>query len=243
MVRETCDVVLPGAHVVFPGCDHGAMRIEMPAESGALVLLTLLVGAILGFAVLTDEVFLGETRAFDRRVLLALRDSAHPDHLGGPGWAQEIGRDFSALGGFGVLSLVTLAVASFELLKGRPRTALVILAAVGGALVLSEGLKFLFGRPRPDLVPHAVRVYSRSFPSGHSMLSAATYLTLAGLFARSCEKRREKFHLIGLAVLVTGLVGASRVYLGVHWPTDVLAGWVGGGAWAIVCLLVVRRIG
>ena len=100
----------------------------------------------------------------------------------------------------------------------------VLLVAVGGGVLLSTLLKIGFDRPRPDLVPHGAVVYA-SFPSGHAMLSAVVYLTLGALLARVQPRRLLKLYLLGLAILLTVAVGISRVYLGVHWPTDVVAGW------------------
>ncbi|MDJ0847243.1 MAG: phosphatase PAP2 family protein [Myxococcota bacterium] len=214
----------------------------MLRETLALALLALLAAAIWGFVELTDEVLEGETRAFDRRLLLALRDPGDPAQPIGPDWLQEMGRDFTALGGVGVLSLLVGSTAAFEWTRGRRGNALLVLGAAAGALLISQGLKGAFGRPRPDLVPHGSYVYTSSFPSGHSMLSAAVYLSLAGLLARAQPRKREKGFLIGLALLITGLVGTSRVYLGVHWPTDVLAGWCAGAAWAVACQLAAVRL-
>jgi undecaprenyl-diphosphatase len=109
-------------------------------------------------------------------------------------------------------------------------------------MLLSTALKLGFARPRPDLVPHGVRVYTASFPSGHAMLSAVTYLTLGALLARVQPQRRVKAFLLGLAIALTVLIGMSRVYLGVHWPSDVLAGWCGGAAWASLCWFVALQL-
>ena len=208
------------------------------SEIVPLVLLTLLAGGIWLFAALADEVMEGGTHGLDTRILLALRNPVDRALPWGPPWLQETGRDFTALGGVGVLSLVTLAVVGFLLLDGKRRAAALVAVAVGGGLVLATLLKHGFDRPRPELVPHGAYVYTSSFPSGHSMLSAVAYLTLGALLARLQPRRELKIFLIGVAMLLSFLVGVSRVYLGVHWPTDVLAGWTAGGIWAVICWLV-----
>lgn len=149
-------------------------------------------------------------------------------------------RDFTALGGIPFLVLLTLAVSTYLFLDGKGRIALLVLLAVAGSLILSSALKHGFQRPRPDLVPHGSYVYTTSFPSGHSTMAAAVYLTLGTLLARVQARRRQKAVLLAFALLLTVLVGASRVYLGVHWPTDVLAGWTAGGTWALVCWFLAR---
>jgi undecaprenyl-diphosphatase len=149
-----------------------------------------------------------------------------------------MGRDFTALGGVGVLTFITIAALGSLLLSRRFRMALFTLVAVSGGMLLSTLLKLGFDRPRPDLVPHESIVYTASFPSGHSMMSAVTYLTLAALLNSVEPSRRLKAYLLIVAIAVTVLTGVSRVYLGVHWPTDVLAGWAAGAAWAALCWLV-----
>ena len=118
--------------------------------------------------------------------------------------------------------------------------AVFVVASVVSGLLVSSFLKNLFQRPRPDLVPHGSYVSSASFPSGHSMLSAVTYLTLGALLSRSQRRKRLKAYFLLVAALLSFLVGVSRVYLGVHWPTDVVAGWAAGACWAIVCWLAAR---
>jgi undecaprenyl-diphosphatase len=134
-----------------------------------------------------------------------------------------------------VLTIVTISVAGYLSLEGKRQEAALLIVAVVGGLLISSLLKAGFDRPRPDLVPHGSIVSSRSFPSGHSMLSAVTYLTIGAISARLREDRRVKIYILVMAVLTTMLVGISRVYLGVHWPTDVLAGWTIGAAWALLC--------
>jgi undecaprenyl-diphosphatase len=201
----------------------------------ALAIFALIVWA---FVALAGEVVEGDTRAFDRAILLAFRNPADISQpLGSPA-VQEMARDVTALGGVTLLSLITLSVAGYLLLTRNDRIMLFLLLAIGGGALLSTLLKMAFDRPRPDLVPHAVYVDSASFPSGHSMLSAITYLTLGALLARVQTSLRVKVYLVGLAVLLTVIVGLSRIYLAVHWPTDVLAGWTAGAAWALLCWFV-----
>lgn len=199
-------------------------------------------GIIWGFAELADEVVEGETRRIDRWLLLLMRNPADLSDPIGPGWLEELGRDFTALGGVAVLTFTTLAAAGYMVLLGKGRAAAFTVLVIAGGMLLSTLLKFGFDRPRPDLVSHGSIVYTASFPSGHSMMAAVTYLTLAALLARIMPRRRLKAYILIIAVVLTVLVGISRVYMGVHWPTDVLAGWAAGGAWSLLCWLGVRYL-
>lgn len=210
--------------------------------------LLLLVGAlflILGawvFLELADMVKWGETQRVDEKIILALRNPEDPSDPIGPEWLEEIGRDLTALGGIVVLLLLTASVVGYLVLVRMYHAVGLVAAATLGGLVMSNFLKFHYHRPRPDLVPHLSKVMTSSFPSGHSMMSAVVYLTLGALLARLVRPVRLKIYFISLALLLTGLVGASRVYMGVHWPTDVLAGWSAGGAWAVLCWLAARHL-
>jgi undecaprenyl-diphosphatase len=104
-----------------------------------------------------------------------------------------------------------------------------------GGTALNSLLKLVFARPRPDLVTPLTQVLTLSFPSGHAALSAIGYLTLGALLAQAQASRAIRIYFIVVAVALTLLVGVSRVYLGVHYPTDVLAGWCIGLAWAAIC--------
>jgi undecaprenyl-diphosphatase len=137
-----------------------------------------------------------------------------------------------------ILTLLTLLVMGYLVLCQRRRLALVVLVASLGSLGANTLLKDSYERDRPDLVPHGAEVYTASFPSGHSMVAAATYLTLGALLARAEKRRRLKAYYLVAALTITLLVGVSRVYLGVHWPTDVLAGWTAGAGWALACWLL-----
>lgn len=194
------------------------------------------------FIELADEVIEGETHALDSTILMALRNPQDLANPLGPSWLEEAARDFTGLGGYAILTLLTTATVVYLLMVGKRGAALLVLISVVGGTLLSTGLKIGFERPRPDLVPHATRVYTASFPSGHAMLSAIIYLTLGALLARVEKSRRISAFIMGLAIAMTLLVGASRVYLGVHWPSDVLAGWSVGAAWAALCWFVALQL-
>ena len=204
-------------------------------ETALLTALFLVALSVWGFLHIAEEMGEGDTRPFDTAVLLAMRvgDSHNPI---GPPWLEYAARDISALGGFTVLTLLTLLAAGFLLITKKAANAAVLLVAVLGATALSESLKLGYARPRPDLVAHAVETMGASFPSGHATLSAATYLTIGALLAHVQEQRRVKAYIHVTAIVLALLIGVSRVYLGVHWPTDVLAGWCVGAAWSILCV-------
>jgi undecaprenyl-diphosphatase len=208
------------------------------AEFGILTALLLIAGTGFGIMKLASEIGEGGTHAFDTAILLAFRNPAdHADPIG-PWWLEVMMRDFTSLGGTAVLTLMTIGVLGYLLIERKYKVALFVLIAIGGGTLLSTLLKLGFDRPRPDLVAHAVDVRTASFPSGHALMSAVTYLTLGALLARLHPKRRIKFYILGVALTLTVLIGVSRVYLGVHWPTDVLAGWCIGASWALACWLV-----
>lgn len=184
----------------------------------------------------------GSTQAFDRNALLALR---HPGNLLepiGPDWLLSVARDVTALGGTPLLTFLTLLFTGYFAVKKEWRTIAVLLVAVIGETILSGLLKDMFGRPRPDIVPHLIEVSSKSFPSGHATSAAAIYLTLAALLARDIKERAVRNFVYFGAVSLAALVGASRVYLGVHYPTDVIGGLSFGAAWAATVLIAARRL-
>ena len=126
-----------------------------------------------------------------------------------------------------------MGAAGYLFLVGRRATAFFVLASVTGGYLCTNFLKFGFDRPRPEYLTPLVRIYSASFPSGHAALSAIAYLTLATLLARAQSTHGARLYFMAIALSLTLLVGLSRVYLGVHYPTDVLAGWCFGCAWAL----------
>lgn len=195
-----------------------------------------------GFFALAHEVGEGSTEALDRRILLALRNPADLSDPIGPRWLEETMRDITGLGSVFTILFVTCAVAAYLALDGRRRIAAFVIGAVGGGELVSTVLKLFYHRPRPDLVPHGMEVFTASFPSGHAMMSAIAYLTLATLLARVHRNRRVKALVLALGVSMTLFVGISRIYLGVHWPSDVLAGWCVGAAWAALCWFVALQL-
>lgn len=209
-------------------------RVEL---TGLLVVLALALSVKLFFEI-ADEVLEGETLDFDRTVLLALRVPGRLDDPIGPHWLELAARDLTSLGSVTVIVAVTLAVIGYLLMVRRLLSAILVAASVGGGMLWSFWLKGGFDRARPDLVPHGTEVLTTSFPSAHAMMSAVAYLTLGVLLARVQPRRILKIYLLALAILATLLIGLSRVYLGVHWPTDVLAGWAVGSAWALFCWLI-----
>jgi undecaprenyl-diphosphatase len=199
-------------------------------------------GGLFAFVRLIDEVGEGDTHGFDQTLLMALRNPADPADPLGPFWLEIMFRDFTSLGSHAVLALICALAFGYLLLQGKRLSAAMVVLSFGGGAALNSLLKLGFNRPRPDLVAHMVETYTASFPSGHAMLSAVCYLTLGTLLAGVARRRRDKVYILGTAAALMVLVGFSRVYLGVHWPTDVLAGWCLGAAWAMGCWLAVRGI-
>jgi undecaprenyl-diphosphatase len=187
------------------------------------------------FGFIAQDVAARKPSGFDSYVILALRKSGKQPVPIGPPWLQEAARDVTSLGSIIVLLIITFAVAGFLFLTRKPGIAWLMLIAVLGGLVLNNLLKFVIARPRPDFINRAARVFTTSFPSGHATLSAITYLTIAALLARAYPSFTVSLYFMALAALLTVLIGLSRIYLGVHFPTDILAGWCIGAAWALAC--------
>lgn len=219
-----------------------ASRLRNWLEFPVLLAGLVIAGGLWGFEELMELARATTPHAFDTEILLAFRKAGQPDNPIGPAWLEGAMRDVTSLGSASVLVLITAATIVYLLLIRRPGAALLMFVAVAGGQLLSSVLKFDIDRPRPDLVSHLADVASLSFPSGHAMLSAVTYLTLGSMAARFLPGRTTKIYVLVLAVLTTVLVGISRIYLGVHWPSDVLAGWCAGFAWAMLCWLAARLL-
>ena len=204
-------------------------------QKGAPLYLLTIACLLFIFGLIAQTVVEGKSSAFDRSIILAFREHSNPSAPIGPAWVQEAARDLTSLGSIMVLVIITLVIAGYLFLARRQGSAWLMVVAVFGGIAVSDLLKFAFGRPRPDFISPAARVFTTSFPSGHATLSAITYLTIAGLLAESQSSARVGMYFIVVAALLTILIGVSRIYLGVHYPTDVLGGWCVGAAWALGC--------
>jgi undecaprenyl-diphosphatase len=213
------------------------------AETWLLVSVFIVATLLLAFGFLADEVMEGSTATLDHYIILLFRGGS--DNLSGPigpPWVREMARDITSLGSIAVLGIVSFVVVAYLLLARSRAAAALVLVAVLGGVAINSVLKILFARPRPDLFAPAVKVFTASFPSGHAALSAITYMTLAALLARMTVNPRLRYYFMGVAVALTFMIGVSRVYLGVHYPTDVLAGWCIGSAWALICWAIMTRL-
>ncbi|MGE5565818.1 MAG: phosphatase PAP2 family protein [Parcubacteria group bacterium] len=212
------------------------------AELGALAALFIAGLGVSLFLWIADEMQEEGPHGIDERVLMFLRPGGNPHDALGPAWLQRAATELTTLGGTTNLTLIVLIAVAFLLLHKRVASALFVVTAVLGGTGISEVIKALFGRDRPPLMYRAVTSANASFPSGHAMLSTITYLTLGALLAQVMPRRRQKVFVFATAVILALIIGASRVYLGVHWLTDVLAGWSLGAAWAMICWLAAWSI-
>lgn len=205
--------------------------------AGRLGLIAVVIGfaaLVFAFGLIAEEVMEGDTHKLDMAVLMAFREPGNRAELIGPLWLEEMVRDVTALGSYFFIFLILAASVGYLLLVRKYALSALVLAAVGGGILLSNLLKHGFDRSRPDL-EHAAQVFSPSFPSGHATLSAVTFLTLGGLLTRMNPDKRVKTYFLTIAIALTVMAGSSRVYLGVHYPSDVVAGWFIGTAWALLC--------
>lgn len=217
-----------------------ALRIAR-AEIAAVSALFIVALGVMIFVELADDMTEADGRAFDQSVLDALRPGAMIDPWG-PGWLEEAAMDLTALGGIAVLGLFALVTIGFLFMQRKRLSALLLVVGLAGGVALSEGLKAVFGRERPPEALQAVETLNASFPSGHSLLSAVFYLSIGVMLTRAFPERHFKAYVMGVAVLLTLIVGLTRVYLAAHWATDVLAGWSVGAAWAMALWLVAYAV-
>lgn len=221
-----------------PGVSSAARRFELKP----LVAAAGLAVAVFVFAALAAAVMGGETRAFDAWILTALREPGDLADPIGPLWFEEVVRDVTALGSTVVLTLAVTIVALYLWIRDKPQKAAFLVAAVSLGALLNRALKLGFARPRPDIVAHGAHVTTESFPSGHSANSAIVYLMLGMMLARVEASYAAKVLIFAVCMSLTLMVGLSRLYLGVHWPTDVLAGWAVGATWVLLCWYVLLRL-
>jgi undecaprenyl-diphosphatase len=219
----------------------GRALLRLRREPLITALLLVVAASLWVFLEVAQELREAEPRSLDSTILLSMRtpgDTAEPIC---PPRVKEAARDVTALGGATVLAGLTVSVMGLVILLGKTRLSLLIAAGVLGGAMFSMALKQGFERLRPDLIAHQAEVMSPSFPSGHSMMAAIVYLTLGLMLASALPGRRVKVYILSLSLLLTLAVGVSRVYLGAHWPADVLAGWALGAAWALLFWLIALR--
>jgi undecaprenyl-diphosphatase len=201
-----------------------------------------ILGFLAAFATMTGTVVAGYDWDIDRSMLLAFRVAGDPSRLLGPAWLPETARNLTAVGSVPVLIAVLVVATGALLLSGKTPAALRLLLAAAGGLVLLNLIKWGIARPRPDVVTPLGEVFTSSFPSGHAFLSATIYLTLAAIAGRMACSRQLAIFLVAASLVLTFVAGLSRIYLGLHYPRDVLAGWCLGAAWVLCCGLIVGRL-
>lgn len=217
------------------------MKLSHLFHGNALVLVLLLTGLAWLFIEMAIVVLAGDTLQFDHNLVLALRSPNDITDPLGPTWLEEMMRDGTALGSNWILLSLSLFSAVYLYLRDRKKMALCLVVAILSGLAVAFGLKHLIARPRPDMVTHATTVYTASFPSAHAMMSTLVYFSLALILASVQSSKSIKALIYTAAVMVAFWVGFSRVYLGVHWPTDILAGWCAGAFWALLSFRLAIR--
>lgn len=216
-----------------------ALRIAR-TEIAAVGAFFVVVLGVVFFVELADDMTEGDGRAFDQAVLHWMQPVAGQPR--GPWWLHEAATDITSLGGVAVLTLFALIAVVFLLIQKKRLSALLLVVGLAGGVALSEGLKAVFERERPPVAYQAVETLNASFPSGHALLSTVFYLSLGVMLTRAFPQRRLKAFVLGAALVIAMLIGLTRVYLGAHWASDVLAGWSVGAAWAMALWLAAYAV-
>ncbi|QDH72356.1 phosphatase PAP2 family protein [Brevundimonas sp. M20] len=216
-----------------------ALRIAR-TEIAALSALLVIALGVMAFVELADDMTEADGQMFDLQVLHWLQPVAGEPR--GPWWLHEAAADLTSLGGISVLTLFAVIAFSFLLIQRKRLSALLLVVGLLGGVCLSEGLKALFERERPPLAYQAVETLNASFPSGHALLSTVFYLTVGVMLTRAFPQKRFKAFILGCAITIAMLIGLTRVYLGAHWASDVIAGWCAGAAWAMALWLVAYAV-
>jgi undecaprenyl-diphosphatase len=223
----------------MPNEEH-ARKPVLTIEAGLFLKLFLAAGFVWAVVKLAGKIRKIGPDEIDNQILRSFRHPEDPAVPIGPHWLPEVARDITALGSGAGLTLVSAILVGFLCLNRRFRAAGFLISSLGSGLGLCQFLKDLFVRRRPTVVPHLTHFDPESFPSGHSMGSALVYLTLGGIISRQVKGWIAKFYFLSVAVVLTTLVGLSRLYLGVHYPSDVLAGWAAGSLWSGACSQLAR---
>ena len=226
---------------------HAITRLVSGMRDTRISLLPVVLAGLAGLGIyvflqIADEMAEGEIAHYDEALLLFFRDPADRSHPVGPGWLEQTMTEITSLGGYPVLVIMVGAVIGFLLVSRKFGPALFVFLSITSGTLAGHVLKLLYDRPRPDIVDHLVSIHTPSFPSGHATMSAVVYLTLASLIVRLVESRAVQVYVLTVAVALTLTVGISRIYLGVHWPSDVIAGWALGIAWACLSWLTVNAL-
>lgn len=223
---------------IYRALRASAARADTLIGALGVFLVAGLILAALGtaiFVTLASHVRSGSTQAFDDSVIRWM-GTHHSPRL------DAVMLEVTALGTGTVVMMVVAVAALFLVLTQHKYSAILLLASTFGGIVLNGVLKLGFNRPRPSLFVPAVHTVSSSFPSGHAMSAAIVYSTVAYLAARLHRRKWARWLVMGAALILIALISFSRMYLGVHYPSDVIAGVAVGLAWAGFCMATLEAI-